>query len=356
MLGVQKPVENRSLDLDYVAVKAPMFSFSRLVGADPMLGVEMASTGEVGCFGDDVHEALLHALIATGFRFPKKGVLLSLGPLQDKYWFADEARVIVEQLELPIFATPGTAEALRSLGIACTSLGKGAGSCRRRRRHPRHRGRQRRSRHQHPPRVRRAGPAGRLLDPAARRRRGHPAAHGPPARAGGHRGAAAQEPRDAEHARLRRVCGAEDGGAAVGGGVRLATGTAAHRGSGSLPRPRGAGWWVRPQKTLGDEEIVLFSRLKQAGREAELDDGLHHSIRSASSSSKEAMSAACARTSPDRQCGPASSAGTSTGASTRPSRRRAASTRHTRHSTRCEASSAGLSLLLLSPPRRAASK
>jgi carbamoyl-phosphate synthase large subunit len=125
MLGVHRPVENRSLDLDYVAVKAPMFSFSRLLGADPILGVEMASTGEVGCFGDDVHEALLHALIATGFRFPKKGVLLSLGPLQDKYWFADEARVIAEQLKLPIFATPGTAEALRSLGIACESLGKG---------------------------------------------------------------------------------------------------------------------------------------------------------------------------------------------------------------------------------------
>ena len=124
MLGVQTPIENRSLDLDYVAVKAPMFSFSRLVGADPMLGVEMASTGEVGCFGDDVHEALLHALVATGFRFPKKGVLLSLGPLQDKYWFADEARVIAEQLGLPIFATPGTAAALASLGIACTSLGK----------------------------------------------------------------------------------------------------------------------------------------------------------------------------------------------------------------------------------------
>jgi carbamoyl-phosphate synthase large subunit len=125
MLGVRKPIENRGLDLDYVAVKAPMFSFSRLVGADPMLGVEMASTGEVGCFGDDVHEALLHALLATGFRFPQKGVLLSLGPLQDKYWFAEEARVITEQLGLPIYATPGTAEALKSLGIECTSLGKG---------------------------------------------------------------------------------------------------------------------------------------------------------------------------------------------------------------------------------------
>ena len=84
MLGVRKPIENRGLDLDYVAVKAPMFSFSRLVGADPMLGVEMASTGEVGCFGDDVHEALLHALLATGFRFPKKGVLLSLSRAQNR--------------------------------------------------------------------------------------------------------------------------------------------------------------------------------------------------------------------------------------------------------------------------------
>ena len=55
--------------------------FRACIGADPMLGVEMASTGEVGCFGDDVHEALLHALIATGFRFPTKGVLLSLGPI-----------------------------------------------------------------------------------------------------------------------------------------------------------------------------------------------------------------------------------------------------------------------------------
>ncbi|MCC6556760.1 MAG: carbamoyl-phosphate synthase (glutamine-hydrolyzing) large subunit [Polyangiaceae bacterium] len=124
MLGVASPVENRGLDLDYVGVKAPMFSFSRRVGADPMLGVEMASTGEVGCFGDDINEALLHALLATGFRFPKKGVLLSLGPLEDKYWFADEARVISDHLKLPIYATPGTAEALKQIGIPCTSLAK----------------------------------------------------------------------------------------------------------------------------------------------------------------------------------------------------------------------------------------
>jgi carbamoyl-phosphate synthase large subunit len=124
MLGIRRPVQNHNLELDFVAVKAPMFSFSRLIGADPMLGVEMSSTGEVGCFGDDQHEALLHALVATGFRFPTRGVLLSLGPLQDKYWFADEARVIVEELKLPIYATPGTAEALRGLGILATCLEK----------------------------------------------------------------------------------------------------------------------------------------------------------------------------------------------------------------------------------------
>jgi carbamoyl-phosphate synthase large subunit len=124
MLGVVRPVENRALDLDYVAVKAPMFSFSRLVGADPLLGVEMASTGEVGCFGDDLSEALLGALLATGFRVPTKGVLLSLGPLTDKYWFAEEAKTIARELQLPIYATAGTSEALRSLGIEHTCLAK----------------------------------------------------------------------------------------------------------------------------------------------------------------------------------------------------------------------------------------
>jgi carbamoyl-phosphate synthase large subunit len=124
MLGVRTAVRNHSLELDFVAVKAPMFSFSRLVGADPMLGVEMSSTGEVGCFGDDLHDALLHALVATGFRFPRRGVLLSLGPLQDKYWFAEEAAVIAEELRLPIYATLGTAEALDDLGIPATRVEK----------------------------------------------------------------------------------------------------------------------------------------------------------------------------------------------------------------------------------------
>ncbi len=127
MLGVAGESAVASLELDHVGVKAPMFSFGRLAGVDPMLGVEMASTGEVGCLGADLQEALLHALHAAGFRYPQKGVLLSLGPVEDKYWFADEARLIHEQLKLPIYATEGTAEALRALGIPCTSVAKQPG-------------------------------------------------------------------------------------------------------------------------------------------------------------------------------------------------------------------------------------
>jgi carbamoyl-phosphate synthase large subunit len=93
-----------------------------------MLGVEMLSTGEVGCLGRDLHEALLHGLLATGMTFPCKGVLLSLGPVADKYWFADEARIIAQELHLPIYATRGTAEMLSEIGIACTAVEKGAGA------------------------------------------------------------------------------------------------------------------------------------------------------------------------------------------------------------------------------------
>jgi carbamoyl-phosphate synthase large subunit len=74
-----------------------------------------------------VHEALLHGLLATGFRFPRRGVLLSLGPVADKYGFADEARVIATDLGLPIYATAGTAEALRTLGIDCVLVEKTEG-------------------------------------------------------------------------------------------------------------------------------------------------------------------------------------------------------------------------------------
>jgi carbamoyl-phosphate synthase large subunit len=127
MLGVRREIVNRSLELDYVGVKAPMFSFARLAGADPLLGVEMLSTGEVGCLGRDLPEALEHALLATGMKFPRKGVLLSLGPVADKYWFTDEARVIAQELKLPIYATRGTAEMLAGVGIPCTAVEKGPG-------------------------------------------------------------------------------------------------------------------------------------------------------------------------------------------------------------------------------------
>jgi carbamoyl-phosphate synthase large subunit len=124
MLGVRRDIVNASLDLDFVGVKTAMFSFSRLSGADPMLGVEMLSTGEVGCLGRDLSEALLHGLIATGMRLPRVGVLLSLGPVADKYWFADEARTLAQVLELPIYATRGTAEMLADVGIDCTMVEK----------------------------------------------------------------------------------------------------------------------------------------------------------------------------------------------------------------------------------------
>ena len=88
----------------------------------------MASTGEVGCLGADLNEALLHGLLATGFRFPRQAILLSLGPVEDKYWFADEARVIADELKLPIYATEGTAKILEDLGIECTAVQKKPGN------------------------------------------------------------------------------------------------------------------------------------------------------------------------------------------------------------------------------------
>jgi len=114
MLG-HKPsgIENRTLDMDYVVVKAPQFSFSRLTGADPTLGVEMASTGEVACFGEDLHEALLKSLAATGFRRPKKGVLLSIGPNKKKF---ENAVNRLAAMGLDLYGTAGTAAHYNALG------------------------------------------------------------------------------------------------------------------------------------------------------------------------------------------------------------------------------------------------
>ena len=125
MLGADPGMEHRPLyELEHVGVKVPQFSFSRLMGADPLLGVEMASTGEVGCLGDSFHEALLHGLVATGFRGPKKGVLLSLGPPRWKHRFVRTARTMAEELGLRIYATSGTCRVLRENGIDATEVAR----------------------------------------------------------------------------------------------------------------------------------------------------------------------------------------------------------------------------------------
>jgi carbamoyl-phosphate synthase large subunit len=109
------------LDVDYVGVKAPQFSFTRLEGADPTLGVEMASTGEVACFGDDFAEAFLKALLSVGYRLPVRNILLSTGPVENKAAFLESARVL-KSLEMNLYATQGTAEFLQISGIETTML------------------------------------------------------------------------------------------------------------------------------------------------------------------------------------------------------------------------------------------
>ncbi len=94
MMGRNPKCGKTTLDLNYVGVKAPQFSFSRLKGADPTLGVEMASTGEVACLGEDVQEAFLKSLLSAGYTLPKKGILLSIGNRADKLRFLESARTL----------------------------------------------------------------------------------------------------------------------------------------------------------------------------------------------------------------------------------------------------------------------
>lgn len=123
MLGIAKKREYKTLDLDYVGVKAPQFSFSRLKGADPVLGVEMASTGEVACFGDDLHEAFLKAMLSTGFEIPKENILVSIGSIEGKADFLPAARKLVER-GFKLFATPGTAKVFNENEIPVTVVHK----------------------------------------------------------------------------------------------------------------------------------------------------------------------------------------------------------------------------------------
>ncbi len=116
-----KPIDRSSFDLDYVGVKAPQFSFTRLKGSDPVLGVEMSSTGEVACLGDDFNEAFLKSLISVGFRFAIKNVLLSTGPISNKAEFLESTRVM-EQLGFTFYATKGTADFMKKNGLKAKVL------------------------------------------------------------------------------------------------------------------------------------------------------------------------------------------------------------------------------------------
>ena len=122
MMGRPVPVQGSpAMELDYVGVKAPQFSFMRLEGADPVLGVEMASTGEVGCLGEDFEEAFLKAMLSVGLRLPIRRVLLSTGPIESKAAFLEGA-CLLRDLGVEIFATRGTAAFLRENGVEAIAL------------------------------------------------------------------------------------------------------------------------------------------------------------------------------------------------------------------------------------------
>lgn len=124
MVGnVDKDARYQTVDLDYVGVKFPQFSFPRLKGADPVLGVEMASTGEVACFGSDFESAFLKSYLAVGYKIPKKNVLLSVGKLKDKVSMLSAVKKL-EAMKYNLFATEGTAKYLKENGIKVTHLHK----------------------------------------------------------------------------------------------------------------------------------------------------------------------------------------------------------------------------------------
>lgn len=121
-LGLDVPrVDGSRLDFDHVGVRAAQFSFGRLKGADPVAGVEMASTGEVGCIGRGVRDAFMKAMLSTGYRIPEKKILLSTGPIEDKVDFIESARKL-RSMGYAIVASGGTARFLQNNGIECESL------------------------------------------------------------------------------------------------------------------------------------------------------------------------------------------------------------------------------------------
>lgn len=113
--------DKSAFDIDWIGVKASQFSFARLLKADPVLGVDMSSTGEVGCIGDDFHEALLSAMIAVGYNVPKKSVLISSGAAKSKVDLLDPCRMLSEN-GYTIYATAGTQKFFADNGIETTTV------------------------------------------------------------------------------------------------------------------------------------------------------------------------------------------------------------------------------------------
>jgi carbamoyl-phosphate synthase large subunit len=113
--------DSSAFDLDYIGVKASQFSFSRLHNADPVLGVDMASTGEVGCIGDDFSEAILKALLSVGYRIPKKGILISSGEMKSKVDLL-EACKLLGMRGYDLYASHGTCKFLNDNGIKATDV------------------------------------------------------------------------------------------------------------------------------------------------------------------------------------------------------------------------------------------
>lgn len=117
MLGIQVEKPNKNIfDLDYVGIKASQFSFSRLQGADPVLGVDMSSTGEVGCLGSDTSEAIMKSMLSVGYKIPQKNILLSTGSAKQKVDMLDSAMKLYKK-GFNLYATGGTHQFLTDNGI-----------------------------------------------------------------------------------------------------------------------------------------------------------------------------------------------------------------------------------------------
>jgi carbamoyl-phosphate synthase large subunit len=117
---VEKPGKS-VFDLDCIGIKAPQFSFSRLLKADPILGVDMASTGEVGCIGENFYEAILKSMLSVGYNYPKKNILFSTGPMRSKVELVNSCKLLIAK-GYNLFGTRGTAQFLEMNGIPCTTL------------------------------------------------------------------------------------------------------------------------------------------------------------------------------------------------------------------------------------------